>query len=194
MRNTCAVHQPIIYTNRLELHHIPAEGIIGLLEEKNDLPAIAGRDFINPHRTLVDNPGPLGWRVPQVKADPSTNKWFVRFIVDSQSREVIGSTSFHGIPDENGMMEIGIGIEEKFWGNGFATEALLGMWRWVCGEAGVKVLRYTVSPSNLASVAIIKKFGFDYKGQQMDEVDGPEDIYEMSVADFQVKWGGHNER
>ena len=194
MRNTCAVHQPIIYTNRLELHHIPAEGIIALLEEKNDLPAIAGRDFINPHRTLVDDSGPLGWRVPQVKADPSTNKWFVRFIVDSQSREVIGSTSFHGIPDENGMMEIGIGIEEKFWGNGFATEALLGMWRWVCGEAGVKVLRYTVSPSNLASVAIIKKFGFDYKGQQMDEVDGPEDIYEMSVADFQVKWGGHNER
>lgn len=194
MRNTCAVHQPIIYTNRLELHHIPAEGIIALLEEKNDLLAIAGRDFINPHRTLVDNSGPLGWRVPQVKADPSTNKWFVRFIVDSQSREVIGSTSFHGIPDENGMMEIGIGIEEKFWGNGFATEALLGMWGWACGEAGVKVLRYTVSPSNLASVAIIKKFGFDYKGQQMDEVDGPEDIYEMSVADFQVKWGGHNER
>jgi len=193
MRNTCVVHQPIIHTKRLELHHISAEGIASLFEEKRDLLAIAGRDLINPHRNLIDDSGPLAWRVPQVKADPSTNKWFVRFIVDSQSREIIGSTSFHGIPDENGMMEIGIGIEEKFWGNGFATEALLGMWRWVCGEAGVKVLRYTVSPSNLASVAIIKKFGFEYKGQQMDEVDGPEDIYEMSAADFQVKWGGHNE-
>jgi RimJ/RimL family protein N-acetyltransferase len=113
----------------------------------------------------------------------------VRFIVLSQSREVIGSTSFHGIPDETGMMEIGIGIEEKFWGNGFATEALLGMWRWVITQPGVLTLRYTVSPTNLASVAIIKKFGFHYQGQQMDEIDGPEDIYEISVAEFTDKWG-----
>jgi ribosomal-protein-alanine N-acetyltransferase len=183
------MHEAMIKTPRLELHHIPAEGIISLLEVKDDLLAIAGRDFTNPHRNLVDDSGPLGWRVPQVKADPSTNKWFVRFIVDAASREVIGSTSFHGVPDSEGMMEIGIGIEEKFWGNGYATEALQGMWQWVCGEAGVRTLRYTVSPSNIASVSIIKKFGFAFMGQQMDEIDGPEDIYEMSVEDFMSKWG-----
>ncbi|CAN2182663.1 RimL Acetyltransferases, including N-acetylases of ribosomal proteins [Candidatus Nanopelagicaceae bacterium] len=182
-----------IKTERLELHHIPAEGIIALLQEKNDLPAIAGRDFSNPHKNLVLDSGPLPWRVPQVKADPSTNKWFVRFIVDAKPREVIGSTSFHGVPDSEGMMEIGIGIEEAFWGNGYATEALLGMWKWVCGEAGVRTLRYTVSPSNLASVAIIKKFEFTYMGQQIDEEDGPEDIYEMSVDEFKSKWGSTNE-
>jgi len=187
------VYEQSIKTERLELHHIPAEGIIALLEEQNDLPAIAGRDFTNPHKNLVLDSGPLGWRVPQVKADPSTNKWFVRFIVDTKTREVIGSTSFHGVPDDEGMMEIGIGIEEKFWGNGYATEALLGMWKWVCGEAGVRTLRYTVSPSNIASVAIIKKFGFAHMGQQMDEIDGPEDIYEMSVEEFKSKWGNANE-
>jgi RimJ/RimL family protein N-acetyltransferase len=187
------VHQPIIKTKRLELHHISAEGIISLLEAKDDRLAIAGRDFTNPHRNLIDESGPLGWRVPQVKADPSTNKWFVRFIVDAKTREVIGSTSFHGVPDSEGMMEIGIGIEEKFWGNGYATEALLGMWKWVCGELGVRTLRYTVSPSNLASIAVIKKFGFTFMGQQIDEIDGPEDVYEMSVEDFISKWGDENE-
>jgi RimJ/RimL family protein N-acetyltransferase len=183
------MHEAMIKTPRLELHHIPAEGIISLLEEKDDLLAIAGRDFTNPHRNLVDNSGPLGWRVPQVKADPSTNKWFVRFIVDAASREIIGSTSFHGVPDSEGMLEIGIGIEEKFWGNGYATEALKGMWNWVCGQEGVRTLRYTVSPSNIASVSIIKKYGFSLMGQQMDEIDGPEDIYEMSVEEFMSKWG-----
>lgn len=187
------MYEPPIKTTRLELHHIPAVGIISLLEEKSDIPAIAGRDFTNPHRNLVNESGPLRWRVPQVKADPSTNKWFVRFIVDAKTREVIGSTSFHGVPDSDGMMEIGIGIEEAFWGNGYATEALLGMWKWVCGEAGVRTLRYTVSPSNLASVAIIKKFGFAHMGQQIDEEDGPEDIYEMSVDEFKSKWGNTNE-
>ena len=183
------MYEPLIKTPRLELHHIPAAGIIALLEEKNDLPAIAGRDFTNPHRNLVDESGPLGWRVPQVKADPSTNKWFVRFIVDAKTREVIGSTSFHGVPDSEGMMEIGIGIEEKFWGNGYATEALLGMWRWVLTFPEVKTLRYTVSPENLPSIAVIKYFGFNFMGQQMDEIDGPEDIYEMSVEEFKDKWG-----
>ena len=188
------MHEPLIETTRLELHHIPVSGLISLFEEKSDLLAIAGRNFTNPHHNLVHESGPLGWRVPQVKADPSTNKWFVRFIVLRESREIIGSTSFHGVPDEVGMMEIGIGIEEKFWGNGYATEALLGMWRWVIEQPGVKTLRYTVSPSNTPSVRIIEKFGFHHLGQQMDEIDGPEDIYEMSVSEFQEKWGTDHER
>lgn len=139
------MHEDLIDTPRLELHHIPADGLIALYELKDDSLAIAGRNFSNPHKNLVIDPGPLGWRVPQVKADPTTNKWFVRFIVLKENREVIGSISFHGIPDEDGMMEIGLGIEEAFRGNGYAKEALLGMWRWVCAQPGVKTLRYTVS-------------------------------------------------
>ncbi len=183
------MHEPVIETERLELHHIPAQGLVSLFEEKSDLLAIAGRNFTNPHQNLILDSGPLAWRVPQVKEDPATNKWFVRFIVLRENREIIGSTSFHGVPDESGMMEIGIGIEESFWGNGYATEALLGMWRWVIAEPGVKTLRYTVSPTNTASVKIIEKFSFHHLGQQMDEIDGPEDIYEMSVEEFKDKWG-----
>jgi len=188
------VFEPLIQTPRLELHHIPSAGLISLFEERDDQLAIAGRSFTNPHRDLIDEQGPLAWRVPQVKADASTNKWFVRFIVLRDSHEVIGSTSFHGIPDDEGMMEIGIGINEKFRGNGYAKEALAGMWRWVCREPGVRKLRYTVSPTNIASVAIIKSFEFEYMGQQMDEIDGPEDIYEISVLDFMQKWGSDDER
>jgi [ribosomal protein S5]-alanine N-acetyltransferase len=188
------MYQALISTPRLEFHHIPADGLISLLEEKSDFLAIAGRDFTNPYQNLIIESGPLGWRVPQVKADPATNKWFVRFIVLRDSAEVIGSTSFHGVPDEVGMIEIGIGIEEKFWNQGFAKEALLGMWRWVCNEPGVKTLRYTVSPTNTPSVKIINGFGFTHIGQQMDEIDGPEDIYEMSVDEFKKKWGSADER
>lgn len=192
--NTSVVHEPLIETKRLDLHHIPADGLIALFEARDDLLAIAGRGFTNPHQNLITESGPLGWRVPQVKADPTTNKWFVRFIVLRESGEVIGSTSFHGIPDEVGMMEIGIGIEEQFWNRGYAKEALGGMWNWVCNEPGIRTLRYTVSPTNIASVKIIEGYGFTHMGQQMDEVDGPEDIYEMSVEEFKKKWGSSDER
>jgi RimJ/RimL family protein N-acetyltransferase len=183
------VHEKVIDTPRLELHHISAQGIIELYENKNDATAIAGRDITNPHQNLVKESGPLGWRVPQVKADPSTNKWFVRFIVLKETKEIIGSTSFHGVPDVEGMMEIGLGIEEPFQGNGYAKEALKGMWIWVCTFPEVKTLRYTVSPDNLPSIAVINYFGFEYKGQQIDEEDGPENIYEMSTTEFMSKWG-----
>jgi hypothetical protein len=31
-------------------------------------------------------------------------------------------------------------------------------------------------------------------GQQMDEIDGPENIYEMDTAEFLAKWGSSDER
>ena len=181
--------EPVIVTPRLELHHLSAQAIIDLFEKQDDVAAIAGRGFTNPHQNLVNESGPLGWRVPQVKVDSSVNKWFVRFIVLKESKEVIGSTSFHGVPDADGMMEIGLGIEEAFRNQGYAREALAGMWKWVSTFPEVKTLRYTVSPENLPSIAVINYFGFEYKGQQMDEVDGPDNIYEMSTADFLKKWG-----
>jgi RimJ/RimL family protein N-acetyltransferase len=187
------MYEHVIEAPRLELHHISAQGIIELYENKDDVQAIAGRNFSNPHQVLVKESGPLGWRVPQVKEDSSVNKWFVRFIVLKESQEVIGSTSFHGVPDDEGMMEIGLGIEEPFRGNGYAKEALLGMWQWVSGFPEVKTLRYTVSPDNLPSIAVINYFGFEYKGQQMDEIDGPENIYEMGTEEFIAKWGSGNE-
>ena len=183
------MHEPVIVTPRLELHHLSAQAIIDLYENKDDSKAIGGRGFSNPYRNLIDNSGPLGWRVPQVKVDPSVNKWFVRFIVLKESKEVIGSTSFHGVPDAEGMMEIGLGIEEAFRNQGYAREALAGMWKWVSTFPEVKTLRYTVSPENLPSIAVINYFGFEYKGQQMDEIDGPENIYEMSTSEFVGKWG-----
>jgi RimJ/RimL family protein N-acetyltransferase len=188
------MNEPVIETERLELHHLSAEAIIELFEDKIDKKALENRSITNPHRVLIDNSGPLGWRVPQVKVDPSVNKWFVRWIVLKESAEVIGSTSFHGVPDAEGMIEIGLGIEEHFQNQGYAKESLKGMWNWVCKFPEVKTLRYTVSPDNLPSIAVINYFGFEYKGQQMDEIDGPENIYEMSTTEFMGKWGSSNER
>ena len=183
--------QPVISTARLELHHISADRLIDLFEKRDDTFALEGETFTNPLRNLIDFQGPLAWRVPQVKADPATNKWFVRWIVLKENREVIGSTSFHGAPDAQGMMEIGLGIETQYQNQGYAKEALLGMWRWVLTFPEVKSLRYTVSPENAPSIAVIKHFGFDFKGQQIDEEDGPEDIYEMDRETFLHEWGAN---
>jgi RimJ/RimL family protein N-acetyltransferase len=176
--------QPVIHTPSLELHHISADDLIVLFESAGAVDICADEPFSNPHRVLMSDSGPLRWRVPQVKENSEVNKWFVRWMVLNETREIVGSTSFHGPPNENGMMEIGLGVHPLFHRRGYATEALRGMWLWVIDQPGVSVLRYTVDPLNEASVGVVKKFGFDYIGQQIDDIDGPEDIYEMSAVDF----------
>jgi len=180
--------QQTLITPRLELRHISGANLITLFENRDDSPILEKVDFTNPHRVLVDFQGPLHWRVPQVKADPSSNKWFVRLIVLKENREIIGSTSFHGVPDENGMIEIGLGIEPEFHNQGFAKESLLAMWSWAIDQPGVKSLRYTVSPDNTPSIKVIEYFGFPFTGVQIDEEDGPENIYEISTEEFRKKF------
>ena len=182
------VSEAMIATPRLELHHICVDDLLSLFDSPEDVSIYSGKPYANPHRILMDGSGPLRWRVPQVKSDPSVNKWFVRWMVEKETREIVGSTSFHGPPDEKGMMEIGLGVHADFQRRGYATEALTGMWSWVINQPGVELLRYTVDPNNEASVALIKKFGFEGVGQQIDPEDGPEDIYEMSANEFRRRF------
>ena len=182
------VSEAMIATPRLELHHIYVDDLLSLFDSPEDVSIYEGKSFTNPHRILMDQSGPLRWRIPQVKSDPAVNKWFVRWIVEKETREIVGSTSFHGPPDVQGMMEIGLGIHVNFQRRGYATETLTGMWWWVIDQPGVELLRYTVAPDNEASVAVIKKFGFERVGQQIDPEDGPEDIYEMSANEFRRRF------
>lgn len=181
--------QKPIETYRLVLHHISAEDLIILFEDPENPSIYDGKPYTNPHRQLMDDKGPLAWRVPQVKEDSKLNRWFVRWIVLRSTGEIVGSTSFHGAPDAQGMIEIGLGIQESFRNQGFAKETLLGMWRWALSDSLVKVLRYTVSVENAPSIRVIEFFGFHYQGQQIDEEDGPESIYEMSRDEFLEKFG-----
>ncbi len=181
--------QRVISTPRLELHHIGAQDLITLYEEPDNLSIYEGKPYSNPYRQLMDDKGPLAWRVPQVKDSPALNHWFVRWIVLRASAEIIGSTSFHGAPNPDGMIEIGLGIQDGFRNMGYAKESLLGMWLWASADPLVKIFRYTVSVNNAPSISVIESFGFRYQGEQIDEEDGPESIYEMSKEEFLTKFG-----
>jgi RimJ/RimL family protein N-acetyltransferase len=123
-----------------------------------------------------------------VRKDPEVAKYLLKVAVLRESMEIIGSAGFHNLPDENGMIEIGFGIDPTFQNEGYGKQLLHGMWNWVVKEPGVKTLRYTVSPTNLISKQIIQKLEFDLVGEQLDDVDGVEEIYELSTADYKLRF------
>lgn len=178
----------LIQSDRLDLHHIDVDDLIYLFEKRDDSIVLAGKSFRNPFRVLIDFQGLLAPRIPQLEADPSLNKWFVRWVVLRSTQEVIGSTSFHGAPDENGVIEIGLEVESAFQRQGYGKEIVQAMWGWVVTQPNVKILRYVVSPTNVASIALINSMGFYLKGEQIVENNEVANIYEMSADEYQKKF------
>jgi len=185
-RNTLAVK--LIQSDRLDLHHIEADDLIYIFEKRDDSEVLAGKDFRNPFRVLIDFQGSLASRIPQIQKDPSVNKWFVRWVVLRSTQEIIGATSFHGAPDENGVIEIGLEVESAFQRQGYGKEILQGMWGWVVTEPAIKILRYSVKENNVASIALINSFGFKLTGEQIDENNEVANVYEMSAADYRKRF------
>jgi len=170
-----------IITPRLDLLRISHDELFAVETIPPETDPFLHRTFSNPHDILTGETIPHANRIADVRATPEHIKWYYRLIVCRADNVLIGSTSFHAAPDDDGMLEIGLGITPTYTGNGFATEAVMGMWDWAVQQPDVVTLRYTVSPENLASQAIIAKFPAQHMGQQIDEEDGPEDIYEISA-------------
>ena len=184
----------VLETNRLELHPVSVEDLLLLESDPLSEKLFADKSFTNPYQVLQIGPSPVRFRAPQVRQNPELNIWFIRWIVEKSSNQVVGSISFHSAPDGEGRIEIGLGIAEEKQNLGYAKEALLAMWSWALEMPGVKTFRYTVSPQNAPSISVIKFFDFDHIGVQIDEEDGPEDIYEMDCKTFAENLANYRRR
>ena len=66
---------------------------------------------------------------------------------------------------------------------GYARQALETLLDVARSHPDVRTVRATISPDNVASRALIDGYGFVERGEQWDDEDGLEIIYELSVAD-----------
>jgi RimJ/RimL family protein N-acetyltransferase len=145
-------------------------------------------DLVNPYQHLVTGPSPMRHRIPRIKADPSYAEIALILAIEQSSGALIGSSGFHDFPDQNGMIELGFGIVPEKQRQGFGIELLRGMWQLILSRPDVRILRYTTMPSNEASMHIVTKLGFKLVGEQIDDEDGLELIYEMGATEYKEKF------
>lgn len=126
------------------------------------------------------------WRMRsrQAAADPSTAAWVTGVIWDEDRELAVGGAGFHGPPDEAGMVEIGYGVDPAQRRRGYARAALEVLLARAAAEPGVRTVRVTISPDNEPSRALALQYGFVEVGEQMDEEDGLEIIYEVPAGRF----------
>ncbi|WP_431964318.1 GNAT family N-acetyltransferase [Actinacidiphila sp. bgisy160] len=121
------------------------------------------------------------YRVDQLASDPGSAGWLTRAVVAEPEGVVVGYAGFHGPPDGTGMVEIGYSVAPGHRRQGYARTMLTELMRRAAAEPAVRTARVTISPENTASLATISGFGFVEVGEQWDEVDGLELIFEVPV-------------
>ncbi len=127
-------------------------------------------------------PGALSlWRMrrDQLLDDPAESSWITRAVLDPALREVVGHAGFHGPPDENGMVELGYSIDPARRRRGYARACLETLIRVAAEDVEVKTERATIGPDNVASRNLILQYDFVEVGEQWDDEDGLEIIFEI---------------
>jgi RimJ/RimL family protein N-acetyltransferase len=123
----------------------------------------------------------LQFRIADLTADPAAQPWLGRAIVveDQAGRHIIGTIGFHSPPEPDGRVEVGYRVEPAYRRLGVATEVVRALFEWANREHGVTRFRAATAPGNLASQAVLARFGFRQTGKQLDDIDGEELVFEL---------------
>jgi ribosomal-protein-alanine N-acetyltransferase len=124
---------------------------------------------------------PAKLRLEQLAADASEQPWLVRAIVASTRPQVVGCVGFHAPPDDHGRVEIGYDIVPSERRKGYAREAIRALLDWAWATGRVRTCVASVSPQNAPSLALVRSFGFRRVGEQIDEIDGLELVFERRL-------------
>jgi [ribosomal protein S5]-alanine N-acetyltransferase len=124
-------------------------------------------------------------RAAQIRADPSVAPWLVRLIVERATGRVVGDVGLHDAPVD-GMVEIGYAVRPEQRRRGIAIEAAAGLFSWAAGRPGVTTFRASISPDNAASLGLVRRLGFVEVGQQWDDEDGLELLFERPAGPLTV--------
>jgi len=120
-------------------------------------------------------------RSVQVEEDPASAAWVTGVIWDERGRVAVGRAGYHGPPDEAGMVEVGYAVDPAYRRRGYARAALEALLQRAAREPRVRTVRATISPDNAASYQLVAQYGFTEVGQQWDDEDGLEIIYEVDA-------------
>jgi ribosomal-protein-alanine N-acetyltransferase len=124
---------------------------------------------------------PATRRLRQLAADPSEQPWLVRAMVASNPRRLVGAIGFHAPPDDRARVEIGYDVVAAERRQGYARESVHALLDWAWGTGRARTCVASVSPGNEPSLALIRSLGFRHVGDQIDEVDGLEWVFERPL-------------
>ena len=119
-------------------------------------------------------------RAEQCDSDPTAAAWVTGLVWAGSLNKAVGAAGFHG-PPRRGTVEIGYRIDPGHRRRGYARAALACLLNRAARAAAVHTVRVSISPDNVASRSLALGYGFTQVGEQWDDEDGLEHVYERAA-------------
>jgi RimJ/RimL family protein N-acetyltransferase len=168
-------------TQRVRIVHLSAPVFRALAEGDVAAANAASPVPLSPYFAGPDWRGVWLMRSKQVEEDPASAAWVTGVIWDETRQLAVGRAGYHGPPDHSGMVEIGYAVDPAHRRRGYARAALEALLERAATEPRVHTVRVTISPDNTASYRLASQYGFTEVGEQWDDEDGLEIIYELDA-------------
>jgi len=110
------------------------------------------------------------------------HRWLIRAAITRTHPVMIGRVGFHAPPDANGVVEIGYEIDARHRRQGYGLECATHMIH--CAEqlGCVSAIQASIAPDNEPSLRMAERLGFRRIGEQIDEIDGLEYVFERKAG------------
>ncbi len=169
---------PAIVTERLRLVPMTLQVVEAVMRrDRAGAEAAAGASLPDawPNDELVARAFPVS--LEAIRAAPDVRLWGDSLVLLRDEPKIVGSVIFHGRPDD-GIAEVGYGIEESSRGIGLATEATRACVEWALAEAGIAAVQATTFPWHHASLGVIRKLGMALVAHREHDVLGELLVFE----------------
>ena len=140
----------MVTTERMNIYPISIEKLKEVVSnEENEILKIAYKEMLD---------GCLAY--------PEKHIWYTLWFMElkDSKNEIVGNLSFKGIDDE-GIVEIGYGINDGYENKGYMTEAVTAMAKWAFLQPNVKQIEAEAEESNIASIRVLEKSNFAPNGK-----------------------------
>lgn len=172
---------PVLHTDRLDLVPITLPIVEAvMLDRREDARRLIGAEMPSrwPGRALVERA--FSASLDRIRAEPCRRLWGDRLMITRDGdRRVVGSVIFHGFP-EDGVAEVGYGVDEDVQRMGYATEATRVAVEWALQCDPIRAVRATTFPWHRASVRVLQKVGMRQVAVDEHDVLGEQWIFERA--------------
>jgi ribosomal-protein-alanine N-acetyltransferase len=101
----------------------------------------------------------------EIEINPSLIGWGVWFVFLKENDQFIGDIGFKGKP-QDGVVEIGYGIQKEAQNNGYATEAVEALVNWAFNTNKVIKITAECSRNNKQSIRVLEKLAMMRTGEE----------------------------
>jgi RimJ/RimL family protein N-acetyltransferase len=174
---------PLIHSDRLELREYNPDDL-GLASEV----AAAGEGEALPPGVPTDPEQLAQWFDNGIHL-ADRDRGVHLMMLDRASGRIVGSIGVFHADWQVGSAEIGYGVRRSARSQGYATEALDAVARWLLTEAGIQRAWLTANTDNLASIRVAEKAGFHREGTMRRagiEDDGLHDLALFSLLNDEL--------